>query len=238
MLGQSCDSVVRCAGQPEVEKLLVNVAGTVPSLWIQRQNWWSEALHGVQSGCAAAAATGPLTGGSGLRSFCPVSFPAAISTAASFNKSLFHAVGTAIGTEARALSNVGAADGWTFWSRACRAVLYTSVGLLVSSCGGWVVCLADTYPLGDRGCRSQHQRGERPGTTVLCACSGLWLRAAAAAALRGWLLTAWRLLPAGRMMSTSALGPRAGAPRRVLVPLPWRERERERVAVLMARPGH
>ena len=34
---------------------------------------------------------------------------------ASFNKTLFHAVGDAIGTEARAMSNVGAADGWTFW---------------------------------------------------------------------------------------------------------------------------
>jgi hypothetical protein len=96
----------------------------------------------------------------GGKSRCPVSFPAAISTAvcnqpfiqfdcvwfqteldpgftktasrqwcghkidgrlhgglrqASFNKTLFHAVGDAIGTEARAMSNVGAADGWTFW---------------------------------------------------------------------------------------------------------------------------
>ena len=61
----------------------------------------------MQSGCAARQ-------GGGVN--CPTSFPAAISTAAAFNTSLFRAVGEAIGTEARALSNVGAADGWTFWS--------------------------------------------------------------------------------------------------------------------------
>lgn len=91
----------------DVAKLLVNVAGPVHSLWVTPTNWWSEALHGVQSGCVNMA---------GGKSRCPVSFPAAITTAASFNKTLFHDVGNAIGTEARAMSNVGAADGWSFWS--------------------------------------------------------------------------------------------------------------------------
>ena len=99
--------LVKRIPEADVAKLLVNSAGPVPSLWIASQNWWSEALHGVQSGCA--------TGADG-RSRCPISFPAAISTAAAFNKSLFFSVGDAIGTEARAMSNVGAADGWTFWS--------------------------------------------------------------------------------------------------------------------------
>ena len=93
-----------------VPHLLVNMAPSVDSLWLQPQNWWSEALHGVQSGCANTA--------QGSR--CPVSFPAAISTAASFNKTLFEAVGNVIGTEARALSNIGVADGFTFWCL-CRA---------------------------------------------------------------------------------------------------------------------
>ena len=92
------------AGQ--IAKLLVNTAGGVPSLWVQPQNWWSEALHEVQ-GSGANSLSGHHT---------PVSFPAAISTAASFNDSLFFAVGKAVGTEGRALGNVGAADGWTFWS--------------------------------------------------------------------------------------------------------------------------
>lgn len=91
----------------DVAELLVNVAGPVHSLWVTPTNWWSEALHGVQSGCVNIA---------GGKSRCPVSFPAAITTAASFNKSLFYEIGNAIGTEARAMSNVGAADGWSFWS--------------------------------------------------------------------------------------------------------------------------
>lgn len=105
-LAQRVRDLVQRIPAEDTEKLLVNVAGPVPSLWIQSQNWWSEALHGVQSSCA--------NGASGRR--CPVSFPAAISTAASYNSSLFHAVGDAVGTEARALSNIGAADGFTFWS--------------------------------------------------------------------------------------------------------------------------
>jgi hypothetical protein len=112
-LAQRVADLVMRIPQNETEKLLDNIAGAVPSLWIQRQNWWSEALHGVQSGCAH---------GAGHETHCPVSFPAAISTSASFNSTLFHAVGDAVGTEARALSNVGAADGYTFWSPVCVSV--------------------------------------------------------------------------------------------------------------------
>jgi len=42
------------------------------------------------------------------------SFPAAIGMAGSFNRSLFHAVGTAIGDEARAMTS--AFVGGTFWA--------------------------------------------------------------------------------------------------------------------------
>eukprot|EP00966_Prymnesium_polylepis_P089630 2075515-Prymnesium_polylepis.1 len=67
---------------------------------------WSEALHGVQAGCAESeASTSP---------HCPINFPAAISTAASFNKTLFAQVGAVIDTEARALWNEGVTNGLTF----------------------------------------------------------------------------------------------------------------------------
>ena len=91
----------------EVQELLVNGAAGLPRLWLQPHNWWSEALHGVQAGCAQA------DDGS---SRCPTGFPAAISTAASFNATLFRAVGSVIGAEARALANEGVTNGFTFWS--------------------------------------------------------------------------------------------------------------------------
>jgi beta-glucosidase-like glycosyl hydrolase len=72
---------------------------------------FGEALHGVATGCGwvgggggdrgqpqAADQFGPRTG-------CPTSYPAAIAEGATFNRSLWAAVGAAIGREARALHN-------------------------------------------------------------------------------------------------------------------------------------
>ncbi|XP_020082655.1 beta-xylosidase/alpha-L-arabinofuranosidase 2-like [Ananas comosus] len=86
---------------------LVNKAAAVPRLGIPAYEWWSEALHGVSY-------VGP---GTGFSSLVPAatSFPQVILTAASFNASLFLAIGKAVSTEARAMHNVGLA-GLTFWS--------------------------------------------------------------------------------------------------------------------------
>lgn len=54
-----------------------------------------EALHGVVADCRGAV--------------CPTSFPSALGLSASFNKSLFFAVGAAISLEARALEPAGSA---------------------------------------------------------------------------------------------------------------------------------
>ncbi|KAL0806991.1 hypothetical protein Bca101_099483 [Brassica carinata] len=70
-------------------------------------NWWSEALHGVSDVGGGSSFTGLVTGAT--------SFPQVILTAASFNVSLFQAIGKVVSTEARAMYNVGAA-GLTFWS--------------------------------------------------------------------------------------------------------------------------
>ncbi|GLJ09080.1 hypothetical protein SUGI_0101480 [Cryptomeria japonica] len=79
-------------------------AGAIPRLGIPAYQWGSEALHGV---------------GPGTRFKPPVpsatSFPTVILSAASFNVSLWEAIGQAVSTEARAMYNVGLA-GLTYWS--------------------------------------------------------------------------------------------------------------------------
>ncbi|KAL5213764.1 hypothetical protein ABZP36_002916 [Zizania latifolia] len=86
---------------------LVNKQAALPRLGIPAYEWWSEALHGVSY-------VGP---GTQFSSLVPgaTSFPQPILTAASFNASLFRAIGEVVSNEARAMHNVGLA-GLTFWS--------------------------------------------------------------------------------------------------------------------------
>ncbi|KAF7804913.1 putative beta-D-xylosidase 2 [Senna tora] len=91
----------------EKVRLLVNNAAAVPRLGIKGYEWWSEALHGVSN-------VGPGT------KFAPpfpaaTSFPQVITTAASFNASLWEAIGRVVSDEGRAMYNGGKA-GLTFWS--------------------------------------------------------------------------------------------------------------------------
>jgi len=60
---------------------------------------FAEALHGALCGCGAAS--GPESTG------CPTSFPHALVTGASFNRTLWRSMATAISYEARALGNQG-----------------------------------------------------------------------------------------------------------------------------------
>ena len=59
-------------------------------------SWWNEALHGVCRSCGAK---------------CPTQFPEANAMSASFNASLWHAIGDTISTEGRAFYNVGGLNG-------------------------------------------------------------------------------------------------------------------------------
>ncbi|XP_010491610.1 PREDICTED: beta-D-xylosidase 3-like isoform X1 [Camelina sativa] len=79
----------------------------VSRLGIPDYNWWSEALHGVSYIGGGSGFSGQVRGAT--------SFPQVILTAASFNVSLFQAIGKVVSTEARAMYNVGSA-GLTFWS--------------------------------------------------------------------------------------------------------------------------
>ena len=78
------DLIGRLTLQEKV-KLLVNNAAGVPRLGMRGYEWWSEALHGVSN-------VGPGTkfGGAFPRA---TSFPQVISTAASFNSSLWEQIG-------------------------------------------------------------------------------------------------------------------------------------------------
>ncbi|KAG7535459.1 Fibronectin type III-like domain [Arabidopsis thaliana x Arabidopsis arenosa] len=100
------DLVARLTLQEKIG-FLVSKANGVTRLGIPTYEWWSEALHGVSY-------IGP---GTHFSSQVPgaTSFPQVILTAASFNVSLFQAIGKVVSTEARAMYNVGLA-GLTYWS--------------------------------------------------------------------------------------------------------------------------
>ncbi|XVF80668.1 hypothetical protein PTKIN_Ptkin15bG0092700 [Pterospermum kingtungense] len=87
--------------------LLISGAAPVPRLGIKGYEWWSEALHGVSN-------VGPGTKFAGAFP-AATSFPQVITTAASFNATLWEAIGRVVADEARAMYN-GAMAGLTYWS--------------------------------------------------------------------------------------------------------------------------
>lgn len=70
---------------PEKIRLVVNNAIAVPRLGIQGYEWWSEALHGVSNVGPGTKFGGAFPGAT--------SFPQVITTAASFNQSLWLEIG-------------------------------------------------------------------------------------------------------------------------------------------------
>uniref|UniRef100_A0A1J3D2D2 Beta-D-xylosidase 4 n=1 Tax=Noccaea caerulescens TaxID=107243 RepID=A0A1J3D2D2_NOCCA len=100
------DLVARLTLQEKIG-FLVSKANGVTRLGIPTYEWWSEALHGVSYVGPGTHFSGQVPGAT--------SFPQVILTAASFNVSLFQAIGKVVSTEARAMYNVGLA-GLTYWS--------------------------------------------------------------------------------------------------------------------------
>ena len=100
------DLIARLTLQEKI-RLLVNNAAAVPRLGIQGYEWWSEALHGVSNVGPGVKFGGAFPGAT--------SFPQVITTAASFNESLWEAIGAVVSDEARAMYNEGTA-GLTYWS--------------------------------------------------------------------------------------------------------------------------
>ncbi|XP_074589386.1 LOW QUALITY PROTEIN: putative beta-D-xylosidase 7 [Curcuma longa] len=101
------DLIMRLSLEEKVPQL-GDVAAAIPRLGVPSYKWWSEALHGVSSW------------GRGIHFNATIraatNFPQVILTAASFNPQLWYRIGQAIGNEARAIYNVGQAEGLTFWS--------------------------------------------------------------------------------------------------------------------------
>ncbi|XP_076935160.1 putative beta-D-xylosidase 2 [Bidens hawaiensis] len=87
--------------------LLVNKAAAVPRLGMDEYEWWSEALHGVSNVGPGTRFGGDFPGAT--------AFPQVITTAASFNTSLWEEIGRVVSDEARAMYN-GGMGGLTYWS--------------------------------------------------------------------------------------------------------------------------
>ncbi|KAL6660638.1 hypothetical protein ACP70R_001673 [Stipagrostis hirtigluma subsp. patula] len=104
---RAADLVSRLTAAEKVAQLGDQAAG-VPRLGVPAYKWWNEALHGLA------------TSGKGLHFDGAVraatSFPQVLLTAAAFDDDLWFRIGQAIGREARALFNVGQAEGLTIWS--------------------------------------------------------------------------------------------------------------------------
>ncbi|KAJ0528970.1 putative xylan 1,4-beta-xylosidase [Helianthus annuus] len=87
--------------------LLVDKAAAVPRLGMDEYEWWSEALHGVSNVGPGTRFGGEFPGAT--------AFPQVITTAASFNTSLWEEIGRVVSDEARAMYN-GGMGGLTYWS--------------------------------------------------------------------------------------------------------------------------
>ncbi|KAJ7973046.1 Beta-D-xylosidase [Quillaja saponaria] len=100
------DLIGRLTLQEKV-RLLGDIAAAVPRFGIKGYEWWSEALHGVSNVGPGTKFGGDFPGAT--------SFPQVITTAASFNASLWEAIGRVVSDEARAMYNAGT-GGLTYWS--------------------------------------------------------------------------------------------------------------------------
>uniref|UniRef100_A0A0D9XRJ2 Fibronectin type III-like domain-containing protein n=1 Tax=Leersia perrieri TaxID=77586 RepID=A0A0D9XRJ2_9ORYZ len=93
---------------PEKISQLGDRAPAVPRLGVPAYEWWSEGLHGLSIWGRGIRFNGSVR--------AVTSFPQVIHTAAAFDARLWRRVGEAVGVEARALYNVGQANGLTIWS--------------------------------------------------------------------------------------------------------------------------
>ncbi|KAG8089609.1 hypothetical protein GUJ93_ZPchr0011g28451 [Zizania palustris] len=104
---RASDLVARLTVAEKVAQLGDQADG-VPRLGVPPYKWWSEALHGLSIWGHGMHFDGI------VRSV--TCFPQVLLTAASFDDNLWLRIGQAIGVEARALYNLGQAEGLTIWS--------------------------------------------------------------------------------------------------------------------------
>lgn len=100
-------SIVSLLTLQEKIQQLSNNASSIPRLGIPSYQWWSEGLHGIATNGPGVSFDGPITSAT--------TFPQVLVTAASFNRTLWFLIGSAIAVEARAMFNVGQC-GLTIWA--------------------------------------------------------------------------------------------------------------------------
>ncbi|KAK3119898.1 hypothetical protein QOZ80_9AG0677400 [Eleusine coracana subsp. coracana] len=104
---RAADLVSRLTVSEKVAQLGDEAPG-VARLGVPAYKWWSEGLHGLSYWGHGMRFNGTVHG--------VTSFPQVLLTAATFDEGLWYRIGRAIGREARALYNVGQAQGLTIWS--------------------------------------------------------------------------------------------------------------------------
>ncbi|RLM58474.1 putative beta-D-xylosidase 7 [Panicum miliaceum] len=104
---RAADLVSRMTVAEKVSQMGDEAAG-VPRLGVPAYKYWSEGLHGLAFWGHGLRFDGAVRG--------VTSFPQVLLTAASFDEGLWFRIGQAIGREARALYNLGQAEGLTIWS--------------------------------------------------------------------------------------------------------------------------
>ncbi|KAF7100995.1 hypothetical protein CFC21_102406 [Triticum aestivum] len=104
---RAADLVARLTLAEKVSQL-GDVAAAVPRLGVPAYKWWSEGLHGLSMWGKGMHFTGAVKQ--------VTSFPQVLLTTASFDEKIWYFTGQAIGVEARALYNIGQAEGLTIWS--------------------------------------------------------------------------------------------------------------------------
>ncbi|KAL6875719.1 hypothetical protein ACP4OV_013232 [Aristida adscensionis] len=104
---RAADLVARLTAAEKVAQLGDEAPG-VARLGVPAYKWWSEGLHGLSYWGHGLRFNGSVRG--------VTSFPQVLLTAAAFDDALWFRIGQAIGREARALYNLGQAEGLTIWS--------------------------------------------------------------------------------------------------------------------------
>ncbi|XP_052137318.1 probable beta-D-xylosidase 7 [Oryza glaberrima] len=104
---RAADLVANLTLAEKVSQLGDRAAG-VARLGVPAYEWWSEGLHGLSIWGRGIRFNGTVR--------AVTSFPQVILTAAAFDAGLWRRVGEAVGAEARALYNLGQANGLTIWS--------------------------------------------------------------------------------------------------------------------------
>jgi beta-glucosidase-like glycosyl hydrolase len=79
-------------------QMMGNNAAAYEPLYIPEYQWWSEGLHGAMQSCLYDSEADQWK--------CPTTFPCPSGLGTTFNNSLFHMIGSVIGQEGRAFSNL------------------------------------------------------------------------------------------------------------------------------------